>query len=150
MLVVCRANLCRSPMAEGLLQRAIVDRGLRNQLRVDSAGTQVTTPGRRPDPRAVRALAEQAVDISRHRARSVARVRLESYERILAVDNATYLELDAKLPDPLRGRLGKLMAYASPGTPEDLPDPYFGTAQGFDAVARQLQALVAAVIDDWR
>lgn len=148
LLVVCRANLCRSPMAEGVLRQALARRGLRREFAVDSAGTQVATPGRRPDVRAVRLLAREGIDISRHRARAVARLRPDRFERILAVDEATHRELLAALPPALHGRLGRLADYAPAGVAGDLPDPHFGPEEGFREVLRQIEALVPALLED--
>lgn len=150
LLVVCRANVCRSPMAQGLLQRALDARGMGRERRVESAGTEVQVSGRKADPRAVRILGERGVPIGRHRARPVSKLPLERYDKILAVDNETYLKLKARLPEALQGRLGKLMDYAPAGSPEGLPDPYFGTDESFREVLRQLDTVVPWVLEEWR
>jgi protein-tyrosine phosphatase len=82
-LVVCTGNICRSPIAEGFLQRLLQDRGIEG-VAVESSG--VSGLGGYPaDPEAVRAAAEQGVDISRHRARRVKPGMIEVADLVLAM-----------------------------------------------------------------
>ncbi|MBN7797473.1 low molecular weight phosphotyrosine protein phosphatase [Parahaliea mediterranea] len=149
MLVVCAANLCRSPMAEGMLRQGLRARGLQRQFTVASAGTHVQSVGRRADQRALRVMAERGVDISRHRARPIKKVRIERFERILVVDRATMESLRKQLPGEFAARLGWLMDYAPGGGDVNLADPYFGPESGFRALYRQLEPVIAGVLDEW-
>ena len=82
-LVVCTGNICRSPIAEGFLQQLLDDRGI-NDVAVESAGVSGLR-GYPADPEAVRAAAEQGVDISRHRARRVRPSIIETADLVLAM-----------------------------------------------------------------
>ena len=82
-LVVCTGNICRSPIAEGFLRQLLQDRGIEG-ISVESAGVSGLR-GYPADPEAVRAAAEQAVDISRHRARRVNAKMIEKADLVLAM-----------------------------------------------------------------
>jgi len=70
-LMVCRANICRSPMAEGVLRTELLRRGLDGRVRVDSAGTHAGQIGRAPDPRAQRVCASHDINIKKIRSRQI-------------------------------------------------------------------------------
>ncbi|MFV0279122.1 MAG: hypothetical protein ACK5HY_18355 [Parahaliea sp.] len=149
-LAVCRANLCRSPMVESILQRELHRRGLQGRFRAESAGSEVAMIGRRPDVRAQRALERAGgADMSRHRARSIKRLALARYDYILAVDNVVYEQLYALTELGASERLQKLMAYAPQGLADELPDPYFGPESGFQVVLDMLEATVPRFLDSW-
>ena len=82
-LLVCTGNICRSPIAEGFLQQLLDDRGI-DGVAVESAGVSGLS-GYPADPEAVRAAAEQGVDISRHRARRVRPAMVETADLVLAM-----------------------------------------------------------------
>lgn len=136
-------------MAEGLLRQGLRVRGLQRQYRVASAGTHVQAVGRRADQRAQRVMAAEGIDISRHRARSIKKVRIDRFERILAVDTATMNSLRKQLPIEHQAKLGWLMDYAPEGGGVDLADPYFGPETGFSALYRQLEPVAVRLLDDW-
>ncbi len=82
-LVVCTGNICRSPIAEGFLRQLLEDRAIKD-VEVESAGVS-GLQGYPADPEAVRAAAEQGVDISEHRARKVRRRMVEQADLIVAM-----------------------------------------------------------------
>ena len=63
-LMVCMGNICRSPMAEGLLRKAVQEAGLESSVEIDSAGTHAYHVGSAPDPRAQKAVSRRGADIS--------------------------------------------------------------------------------------
>ena len=85
-LLVCTENICRSPMAEGILRAELARRELNSRIKVASAGTRVGQPGSRPDKRARRVCQEVGVDIGRCRARQVVAADFAAYDFILALD----------------------------------------------------------------
>lgn len=141
-LTVCTANVCRSPMAEGLLRFELRQRGLHNKVRVQSAGTHATQPGRRADPRALKVCAAVGVDLSRCRARQLVEEDFSRFDHILAMDQHNLQWLLKYAPESRRERISLVASWAPGGLPEEIPDPYFGNEAGFDRVLSLLQASV--------
>lgn len=134
-LMVCTANICRSPLAQGLLVQAIEEAGLGKQIVVDSAGTQVGVQGQRPDPRAQAIAAELGVDISRFKARKLAAKDIDRFDYILAMDTGHLSDLQELFPPPLQHKIALIMAYAPQRAESEIPDPYFGNQAGFQRVS---------------
>ena len=112
-LMVCTANICRSPLAHGLLAHSITERGLGKYILVDSAGTQVGMKGQRPDPRA-QAVAQQAgVDISRLKARKLEARDIERFHYLLAMDAEHLQTLKEMCPEEQQHKLALIMDFAS-------------------------------------
>lgn len=92
-LMVCMGNICRSPMAEGMLRQAVLDAGLDRHVEVDSAGTHAYHIGSAPDPRAQQAIRQRGIDISQLRGRKVADEDFERFDYILVMDGDNYDKL---------------------------------------------------------
>lgn len=84
-LFVCSGNICRSPMAEGMLRALAAEAGIGALLHIDSAGTHGFHRGEAPDPRAQRVMAARGIDISRQRARPVVDRDFGRFDHILAM-----------------------------------------------------------------
>ncbi len=100
-LVVCRGNYCRSPVAEGVLRTELAKLGLEGAVRVESAGTSTYYEGRRPHKYARREALRRGVDIGGHRARGLEGLDLAAFDLVIAVDERTSRELsvaDAEAP----------------------------------------------------
>ncbi len=89
-LMVCMGNICRSPMAEGMLRKALQAAGLDRHVEVDSAGTHAYHIGSPPDPRAQHAVRQRGVEISHLRGRQVADADFERFDYILVMDGDNY------------------------------------------------------------
>lgn len=126
-LFVCLGNICRSPMAEGLARKMAAERGL--TLLVDSAGTAAYHAGERPDPRTRQVLAEVGATFD-GRARQVRREDFEQFDLIIAMDLAN-LENLKKLCPP--SQVHKLHLALEPIGGGEVPDPYYGGADGFES-----------------
>ena len=134
-LMVCMGNICRSPMAEGVLRAKLQQAGLHTRVVVDSAGTHGYHAGEAPDPRAIRAAAQRGVDLSMLRARPVQPEDFSRFDWLLAMDQANLSWLQSRLPEGAQTRLGLLMAYARRHAGvREVPDPYYGAAAGFEHV----------------
>lgn len=120
-LVVCIGNICRSPMAEGLLRRALPD------LQISSAGLAALV-GYGADPIAVEIMAEQGIDIGAHRARMVTDALVKDSELILVMDSRQQEQIAAAYPHA-RGKVFRLGETAR----QDIPDPYRESAGVFRA-----------------
>ena len=137
-LTVCTANICRSPMAEGVLREELKRLGLQRSVGLDSAGTRVTTPGLQPDGRAMRVCAREGINISKSRSRQVIAEDFSRFDYLLAMDERNFNWLQQACPDNCRGRIARLGSWAGAGGNDDIPDPYFGSLAGFEDVLMQL------------
>jgi protein-tyrosine phosphatase len=145
-LMVCTANICRSPMAEGLLLLHAERDGLGKALVVQSAGTHVRLGGQRPDARAQRAAASVGVDLGRMRSRQVHARDFARQDYILGMDanNRRYL-LEA-CPAQYAHKVALILDFAPETGVADVPDPYFGSYAGFERVLELLEAGVAGLL----
>lgn len=136
-LVVCVGNICRSPMAEGLLQRALPD------LQISSAGLAALV-GHSADPIAVQIMAEQGIDIGAHRARMVSDALVRNSDLILVMDSRQQEQIAAEYPHA-RGKVFRLGETAGQG----IPDPYRQSAgvfrSSFDLIASGSSAWVKRI-----
>lgn len=134
-LLVCHANICRSPMAEGILRKLVEERGLQRQVKVDSAGTHATWLASRPDLRAQRASQKLGVDISRSKSRRIKRRDFARFDYILAMDDGNLRRLRELCSSDHRHKLSLLLAHTPEADMTDVPDPYYGSEAGFERVA---------------
>jgi protein-tyrosine phosphatase len=145
-LTVCLGNICRSPMAEGVLRHLARERGL--MISTDSAGTGNWHAGEAPDRRAQAAMRRQGMDISDLRARQVRVSDLEAFDLILAMDAENLSELQRVLVGEGKDRkLRLIMDYAPQHPQREVPDPYYGTDADFDAVYHMLVEAVNGLLD---
>jgi protein-tyrosine phosphatase len=134
-LMVCMGNICRSPIAEGVLRAKLQRAGLQGLVSVDSAGTFGLHAGEAPDPRAVRVAAAHGYDIAGLRARQVTPDDFARFDWVLAMDddNLAWLRKRAAGAAPVRMEL--LLSHASRPPPGwAVPDPYYGPLAGFEHV----------------
>ncbi len=134
-LVVCMGNICRSPIAEGVLRAKLAAAGLARRVRVDSAGTHGYHTHEAPDPRAIRRAAQRGYTIGGLRARPVVAADFEDFDWLLAMDDRNLAWLKQQQPEGSAARLGRLLDHnrLHPGVTE-VPDPYYGPDSGFDLV----------------
>ncbi|MBK9416104.1 MAG: low molecular weight phosphotyrosine protein phosphatase [Flavobacteriales bacterium] len=146
-LLVCLGNICRSPMAEGILRERARQRGL--VVITDSAGTSDHHVGEAPDPRAQAAMERQGMQIGDLRARQYHPDDLRTFDLILAMDANNLRDILHVNTDPSLAPKAKLMMDLVPiRTERDVPDPYFGGDDGFDHVFRMLDSAVNSLLDD--
>jgi protein-tyrosine-phosphatase len=134
-LMVCTANVCRSPTAEAVLRAKLQRAHLHKQVLVDSAGTQGFQRADPPDPRAQRAAALRGYDLSTLRARTMDEGDFSRFQHIVAMDSTHLAWLHKRAPDETQAHLQLLMDHARqhPGLHE-VPDPYYGGPAGFERV----------------
>ena len=132
-LYVCTENICRSPLAEGLMLKVISDYGLKRHFKIDSAGTHASQVGHKPDIRAVNVAREIGVKL-RGKARRITQGDFEKYDYVVAMDKSNYESLKEICPDELAYRLNLLMDFAPELDLSEVPDPYYGPITGFKYV----------------
>lgn len=133
-LFVCMGNICRSPTAEGVFRHLVGQEGLAERIIIDSAGTHDYHIGNPPDARAQAAAGRRGYDLSRLRARHVTPEDFATFDYVLAMDNANLRLLQQQCPEDYRSRLRLFLEFAGEGAPLEVPDPYYGGAQGFESV----------------
>ncbi|MAY64157.1 MAG: protein tyrosine phosphatase [Rhizobiales bacterium] len=145
-LFVCLGNICRSPLAEGIFRRLLNETGLGKEIHVDSAGTGAWHVGGAPDTRSIEPAARHGLDIAGQRARKVRDADFENFGLILAMDRSNRDTLLARAPASARNRIHLFMEH-SLGISADVPDPYYGAGDGFEAVYRMLEEGSSALVE---
>ncbi|BAU48446.1 phosphotyrosine protein phosphatase [Sulfurifustis variabilis] len=133
-LFVCLGNICRSPMAEGVFRRRVAEAELLEHVEIDSAGTHAYHVGEPPDERAQAAAVRRGADISGLRGRQAGVEDLERYDLVLAMDHENYAHLRAICPPGHEHKIRLFLEFATRSDERAVPDPYFGSASGFDRV----------------
>ena len=144
-LFVCLGNICRSPLAEGVFTHLASQRGEAALYRVDSAGISGWHSGEGPDRRSVKVAAAHGIDISRQQSRQVKPQDFAAFDLILAMDRDNLAILKSKAPAYLAARVHLFNALAV-GQDMDVPDPYYGGPEGFEAVYSMLDSGCSALL----
>lgn len=146
-LLVCLGNICRSPMAEGLLREMAKQRGL--SIQTDSAGTGSAHIGEAPDPRAQAEMRRQGIRIDDLRARQFTPADFEGFDLLLAMDRQNLADMRRLAPTPELAAKARLMLDLAPGPKgREVPDPWFGGSEGFRPVHDMLREAAEALIDE--
>jgi protein-tyrosine phosphatase len=146
-LMVCLGNICRSPLAEGMLRKRLDEGGLGKRVDVDSAGTSNYHIGETPDKRSVANANRHDVDISSLRARQFTATDFEQFDEIFVMDAENLrnvLQLAQK--EEHRHKTGLLLNEAFPGTNRAVPDPYYGGEEGFENVYQLVNEACQAIV----
>lgn len=148
-LFVCMGNICRSPTAEAVV-REFARREAGLALEVDSAGTHGYHTGDAPDERSIVAARRRGFDLATLRARVVEAADFERFDLVLAMDDAVLQRLRELAPPRHAERVRLFLDFAPGLGRRDVPDPYYGSAAGFEEVldlveegARGLLAVLA-------
>ncbi len=137
-LFVCLGNICRSPLAEGIMRKVQKEHQL--QFDLDSAGTSNYHIGEAPDSRTQKNALRNGVDLSELRARQFRAKDLEDFDHIFVMDKKNYQTIIETFGDSKN--LDKISLLPNPDNEEhfvEIPDPYFGEEDGFEAVFQLLQ-----------
>ncbi|MFC3551794.1 low molecular weight protein-tyrosine-phosphatase [Lysobacter cavernae] len=146
LLVVCLGNICRSPMAEGVLRARIAASTLAGEVELDSAGTGDWHVGQPPDRRAIVKAAEHGVDITGLRARQLDATDYQRFDWLLCADRANLRDVRARMPQGAHARAALLLDWAAGGGEEEIPDPYTGGSEQFEHVFQLLDHAAEGVI----
>ncbi|QFU76125.1 low molecular weight phosphotyrosine protein phosphatase [Halioglobus maricola] len=139
-MFVCLGNICRSPTAHGVFEAMVNARGLQNRIRVDSSGTGDWHIGHAPDKRATAEAAQRGYDLSHLRARQVRPSDFDEFDYILAMDGQNLADLQAMCPPDYTGVLALFLPFAPDNPTDEVPDPYYGGAEGFTQVLDMVEA----------
>lgn len=147
-LFVCLGNICRSPLAEGILAHRLEEEGLSDRVRVDSAGTGAWHQGEPPDPRSTEVAMRHGV-VLRGPARRVRAEDFHEFDYIFAMDRSNLRDLRQLEPERDGGALLTLFSDFDPCQDGelDVPDPYYGGADGFELMFEIIDRSCAAFVD---
>ena len=130
-LMVCLGNICRSPLAEGILQSKLP----RDKFIVDSAGTGEWHIGKQPDQRSIAIAHKNGLDISHQRGRQFRTEDFKDFDYIYVMDGSNYNDvLSLAKNDEEKNKVKLILNELFPGENVDVPDPYFGLQNGFASV----------------
>ncbi|WP_459914130.1 low molecular weight protein-tyrosine-phosphatase [Enterococcus thailandicus] len=124
-LFVCLGNICRSPMAEGLLQKRVQKTKQAAEFLIDSAATSSYEIGSAPHPGTQRILDEEAIDTSNMIARQITPKDFETFDWIIGMDQENVRELQRIAPENAQDKIKLFMSVVPGKEMEDVPDPYF-------------------------
>lgn len=147
--MVCLGNICRSPVADGLLRKKVADAGL--DVFVDSCGTGDYHIGESPDERSQANALENGLDIRMLRARQLQTSDFDDYDLILCMDRSNLqnvLSISRSTADEQKVSL--ILDRLHPGQEAEVPDPYFGGEQGFQQVFDLLDEATDRIMDELR
>ncbi len=148
LLFVCMGNICRSPMAQGVLEQRLYEEQLEDQVQVDSAGTHHYHTGESPDRRGVAAARRRGIEIGGQRARAVRDDDFMEFDLILAMDSNNERELRAICPPYYGDRVKLVMDFAPDLREREIPDPYYVGGQGFEKVLNMLELCMEGLMDE--
>jgi protein-tyrosine phosphatase len=143
-LFVCTGNICRSPLAEGILRQKFEDFHISGE--IDSAGFEPFHRGDPADPRAIRVAREHGSDITGHRARLFSVEDFDRFDKIYVMDNYHYqnVRLLARNPEDTE-KIEFVMNIVHPGQNRHVPDPYYESYETFRLVYLQLETVCSVL-----
>ncbi len=146
-LMVCLGNICRSPIAHGLLQQKIKSEGLKWE--VDSAGTSRYHLGDLPDRRSIEEMDKHGIDIRSQRSRQIGLSDLDYYDLILVMDSSNYNDVIHLSQDKNHhDKIKLILNFVNPGQNRSVPDPYYGG--GFGCVYDLLNEATDRIIEMYK
>lgn len=128
-LMVCLGNICRSPLAEGILQSKAP-----TGMKIDSAGTSNWHVGKSPDKRSIAVAKQHGIDISNQKARQFQSEDFSNFDVIFVMDQSNYADVLALAKNEVEKSKVRLIL----GNHQEVPDPYYGGEDGFEAVYQML------------
>ena len=141
-LMVCLGNICRSPLAEGILQSKVGEGVI-----VDSAGTAAYHVGNFPDSRSIALAQKNGLDITYQRARKFTKQDFDTYDLIYAMDESNYHNIMMLASSKEEeNKVKMILNEVYPNENKSVPDPYYGGNQGFDKVYAMLDEACEIIV----
>lgn len=147
-LFVCLGNICRSPTGEGVMLSVIEERGLADEFAIDSAGTAGYHIGNRADSRMREHATRRGYDLQ-SRARKLIADDLEQFDLVIAMDRENFDDIKRLHSQPT-AEVKMLSDFLGDDWPTDVPDPYYGGADGFEYVLDMIEAAVPEIIEHFQ
>ncbi|MCE3279779.1 MAG: protein-tyrosine-phosphatase [Bacteroidetes bacterium] len=131
--MVCLGNICRSPLAEGILRVKAEKAGI--DITIDSAGTSNYHIGECPDKRTILNAQKHAIDVAKLKARQFSVNDFDEFDHIFVMDSSNYSDVISLARNNTdRKKVELILNRVYPGSDMSVPDPYFGGEQGFENV----------------
>ena len=147
---VCMGNICRSPTAEAVFRHYVESAGMSGQILIDSAGTHDYHIGDKPDVRAQLAAQQRGYDMSNLRGRQVEEEDFRRFDYVLAMDMANLGILQSIAPRDSDTRARLFLDYARHHREREVPDPYYGGADGFERVLDMVEDAAQGLLEEIR
>ena len=142
-LMVCLGNICRSPLAEGILKSKVSS----ELVIVDSAGTAGYHIGSKPDPRSISVAWKYGIDISDQQCRLFTKRDFQDFDLIYAMDHNNFRDIVAMADEAGDRQKVKLLLEEVNIGQREVPDPYYGGDQGFELVFEMISAACEVIAD---
>ena len=144
-LMVCLGNICRSPLAEGILW----SKAKHLNLEVDSAGTAAYHIGKKPDIRSIEIANKYSIDLNEQRARQFSRADFDEFDIIYAMDTNNYAHLiSLASSETERNKIRMILNEINLNDCQSVPDPYYGGENGFQEVYNMLNKACEKIIQN--
>lgn len=147
--MVCLGNICRSPLAEGILRQKAEKENI--SLIIDSAGTSNYHTGENPDSRTIANAKKNGVDVSNLKARQFKVADFDSFDHIFVMDSNNYNDVIALARNEKdKTKVEMILNRVYPNSNMNVPDPYFGGEQGFENVFILLDKACDVIIESFK
>ena len=141
--MVCLGNICRSPLAEGILKHKTQDL----DVVVDSAGTASYHVGNLPDSRSIEIANKNGIDLTDQRARQFSEKDFDNFDKIYAMDTDNYANIISLARNQSdRDKVDVILNELNPKSFESVPDPYYGEGDGFKTVFEMLDRACDSIV----
>ncbi|WP_320836626.1 low molecular weight protein-tyrosine-phosphatase [Zhongshania sp.] len=147
---VCLGNICRSPAAQGVFEKYVLDAGLADKVSVDSCGTAAFNLGKSPDPRSIAAAGRAGYDITQQIARQIDDHDYQHASYVVAMDRMNLTNVLAWAPADYDGEIKLLMDYCGHNGNSQIPDPYYDDEHSFDRVIQQIEIAAKGLLETIR
>ncbi|SDG62135.1 low molecular weight protein-tyrosine-phosphatase [Psychroflexus sediminis] len=145
-LMVCLGNICRSPLAEGILRSKLDS----SKYEIDSAGTSNQHEGSLPDQRSIEVARDYGLDITNQRSRPFVKEDFKRFDHIFVMDTSNYEDiLDLAETQEDRNKVSLILDKIFPGENESVPDPYHNSIDGFKQVYEMLEESCSVIAKEW-
>ena len=149
-LFVCMGNICRSPTAEAVFRHYVESADMSADIFIDSAGTHDYHIGDKPDARAQHAARQRGYDMSEMRGRQVGEDDFRNFDYVLAMDSANLAILQQIVPPNSNTKARLLLEFSRHHRERDVPDPYYGGADGFERVLDMVEDAAQGLLEEIR
>ena len=149
-LFVCLGNICRSPLAEGIFLHLVEQAGLTERFEIDSAGTGAWHVGELPDARATIVASQHGVELA-SRARQITDDDLSHFDWVIAMDRENLRNIERMAASTgSDAEIHLLREFDGTGEGDEVPDPYYGGASGFENIYEMVHRSCLVLLDRLR
>ncbi len=147
-LMVCLGNICRSPLAQGILEDLVAKHNLNWQ--VDSAGTNGYHVGEAPHNLSIKVAKENGIDISKQRCRKFTKNDMQAFDKIYVMDNENYVAVKTIAGQTFNAQKVELILNEiNANTNQEVPDPWYGNVDGYYRVFDMLQQACERIVEKY-